>query len=97
MSSFQLLGALVCLAFGCAGHTDEQVDSQSSAAFDGDSTRDTTDDGSCPTYELDRVFNPTNSRLGKCCVTVSHMNGALVPLPRAVGYLGCKAGVIPTR
>jgi len=63
--------------------------------IDGDNSTPTTTSGSCPTYELDRVYNPTNTLLNKCCVTVSGQNGALVALPRAAGYLGCKAGAVP--
>jgi len=63
--------------------------------IDGDNSTPTTTSGSCPTYELDRVYNPTNTLLNKCCVTVSAKNGALVALPRAAGYLGCKAGALP--
>jgi len=65
--------------------------------IDGDNSTPTTTSGSCPTYELDRVYNPTNTLLSKCCVTVGAKNGALVALPRAAGYLGCKAGAVPTR
>jgi len=64
--------------------------------IDGDNSSPITTSGSCPTYELDRTYNPTNSLLSKCCVTVAGSNGALVALPRAAGYLGCKAGAVPT-
>jgi hypothetical protein len=65
--------------------------------IDGDNSPPTTTSGTCPTYELDRVYNPDNSLNGKCCVTVGAVNGALQPVPRATGYLGCKGGAVPTR
>ena len=51
----------------------------------------------CPRYAIDRVRDPSHSLLGTCCTTVSGSAGALVALPRAAGYLGCKAGSPPTR
>ena len=65
--------------------------------IDGDNAAPITASGTCPTYELDRVYNADNSLLGKCCVTVSAQNGALVAVPRATGYLGCKGAAVPTR
>lgn len=65
--------------------------------IDGDNSSAVTTTGSCPTYELDRTYNPSGALLGKCCVTVSGQNGALLAVPRALGYVGCKAGAIPTR
>jgi hypothetical protein len=64
--------------------------------IDGDNSAPTTTSGSCPTFELDRVYSPATSLTGKCCVTVSGQNGALAAVPKAVGYFGCKAGLIPT-
>jgi len=65
--------------------------------FDGDNAPPITSTGSCPTYDLDRVYNPTNSLLGTCCVTIHSLNGALQALPRGGGFIGCRAGVVPTR
>jgi len=65
--------------------------------IDGDNSTPTTTSGTCPTYELDRVYDPANAVLGKCCVTVSGTNGALQAVPRATGYLACKGGAVPTR
>jgi hypothetical protein len=57
---------------------------------DGDNALPVTTSGSCPTYENDRVYNPTYSLLGKCCITVSGYKGTLQKILRARGYLGCK-------
>lgn len=65
--------------------------------IDGDNSSPVTTSGSCPTYLLDRVYNPTHSLNGTCCVSVLGRNGALQSIPRAAGYLGCKAGVVPWR
>lgn len=65
--------------------------------IDGDNAVDTTTAGGCPTYELDRVYNPSGSLAGTCCVTVAGVNGALLNIRGNPGYLGCKAGAIPTR
>jgi len=65
--------------------------------IDGDNSTPVTTSGTCPTYELDRVYDPSNTFLGKCCVTVSGVNGAMQAIPRAPGYLGCKGGAVPTR
>jgi len=64
--------------------------------IDGDNSTPVVSTGSCPTYELDRVYNSDNSLLGRCCVTVSGSNGALQAVPRATGYLGCKGGALTT-
>jgi len=65
--------------------------------IDGDNAPPTTTTGGCQTYELDRVWDPSGTLLGKCCVTQAGQNGALVPVQRAEGYVGCKAGATPTR
>jgi hypothetical protein len=64
--------------------------------IDGDNSAPTTTSGSCRTFELDRVYSPTTNLTGKCCVTISGQNGALAAVPKAPGYYGCKAGLIPT-
>jgi hypothetical protein len=65
--------------------------------IDGDNSAPLTTSGSCPTYELDRVYSPASDMRGLCCITVSGQNGALAAVPKAYGYYGCKAGLVPTR
>jgi len=65
--------------------------------IDGDNSTPVASTGSCATYELDRVYDPQNTLLGACCVTVAGVNGAMQPVPRARGYVGCKGGSVPTR
>lgn len=59
---------------------------------DGDNATPVTTSGSCPTYENDRVYNPSGNLLNTCCISVYGGAGALQSVLRAPGYLGCKVG-----
>ena len=80
------------IAFTVVNGTDVAID-----PIDGDNSTPVTVSGSCPTYSLDRVYDPTGAVAGKCCVTLAGLNGAMLAVPKAPGYYGCKAGAVPTR
>lgn len=63
---------------------------------DGDNATPVTTSGSCPTYENDRVYNPSGSLLNTCCVSVNGGSGLMQAIVRAPGYLGCKVGATLT-
>lgn len=43
----------------------------------------------CPTYPMDRIYNPDHSLAGSCCVTQRGEVSALIVVPRMPEYLGC--------
>jgi hypothetical protein len=50
----------------------------------------------CPTYDLDRVYDPNKVLLYTCCTSQLGAAGTMQAIPRTIGYLGCKANTTTT-